>query len=286
MNAAVSLAGGVVNSFVQLRDNKTMPILGLGVYCTEPGQATEDAVVAALGTGYRLVDTAACYGNEESVGRAIRRSGLRRDEIFVVTKLWHSDHGQERTYNALTTSLQKLGLEYVDLYLIHCLIGGKLLETWDAMLDLRDRELARSVGVSNCGIHHLEGIRQAGREAPAVNQFEVHPFLQQREVVQYCEQWGITVMAYSPLARAQKMSDPVLARIMKKYSKTPAQVMLRWCLQRGHVAIPKSVSVGRIVENAEIFDFELSAEDVDEISRLECNYRTCWNAIEEPWQEC
>lgn len=261
-----------------------MPILGLGVYEVEQGRTCEKAVLAALRLGYRLIDTAALYENEESVGSAIKKSGLRRDELFVVTKLWNDDHGQEQTLNALNISLEKLGLDYVDLYLIHSPFGGKHLETWDAMLQLRDCGLARSVGVSNFGVHHLEGIREAGREGPAVNQLEVHPFLQQHEVMEYCEEHGITVMAYSPLARAEKMGHRVLTRIAQKHDHSESQVMLRWCLQRGHVAIPKSVHPDRIAENAAVFDFELSSKEMEKICSLECGYRTCWNPLDEPWE--
>lgn len=254
-------------------------MFGLGVWCATPGAPTEQAVLAALTAGYRMVDTAALYRNEASVGAALRKSGLRRDEVFVVTKLWNDCHGRRKALRACRESLQRLGLDYVDLYLIHSPIGGRQLETWDAMLELRDSGLALSVGVSNFGVQHLEGIRQAGREAPAVNQVELHPFLQQRDVVSYCRQHDIAVMGYSPLARSEKLRDRTVAGVAQRAGCTPAQAMIRWALQHDIITIPKSVNENRVVENAQVFDWVLSPEDMAQLDALDCDFRTCWNPL-------
>lgn len=276
-------APGVSSVGIRLADGQTIPVFGLGVYCSNPGRTTENAVLAALRAGYRLIDTAALYRNEESVGAAIRQSGLQRHEVFVVTKLWNDCHGGRRTLQAGRDSLRRLGIDYIDLYLIHSPIGGRLVETWDAMLQLRAEGLVKSVGVSNFGVHHLEGLRKAGREAPTVNQLELHPFLQQREVVLYCQQRNIALMGYSPLARAEMMGDRTIASIAERYNRTPAQVMIRWGLQHSFITIPKSVHEARIYENAGVFNWELLEEDMVCLDGLDCGHRTCWNPLKEPW---
>jgi diketogulonate reductase-like aldo/keto reductase len=229
-------------------------------------------VKTALATGYRHIDTAAAYNNEESVGRAIRESGVPREEIFVTTKVWNSRQGYETTLEAVEDSLEKLGFEYVDLYLIHWAVKGKYKDTWRALEKLYADGRVRSIGVSNFEIHHLEDLLEDAKVVPAVNQVECHPLLTQYELQEYCESKGIRITAWSPLMRGN-IDVPLLKELAAKYGKSPAQIILRWDLQRGLITIPKSVTPERIRENADIFDFELSEEDMRAINGLNENRR-------------
>jgi diketogulonate reductase-like aldo/keto reductase len=259
-----------------------MPVLGLGVWLVSSGGDTRRAVRSALACGYRLIDTARAYGNERDVGRAIRESGLPREEVFVTTKLWNSDHGYEAARRACRASLRDLGLDYVDLYLIHWPVPGLRQETWEAMAALRDEGLCRAVGVSNYTIRHLEELRDASPVPPAVNQVEFHPFLHQRELLDYCRRRGIAVEAYSPLARGVRLSEPALVSVGRKHEKTPAQVLIRWALQHGTVPIPKSSRPERIRENAAVFDFSLDPGDMETLDRLDEGLRICWDPTAAP----
>ncbi|KAK7422705.1 hypothetical protein QQX98_001493 [Neonectria punicea] len=265
---------------IKLNDGNVIPQLALGVYKAPNGQETEDAVTAALDAGYRHIDSAARYANEEACGRAIRRwlerTGTARSEVFICSKLWDADHGYEATFNALCESLDKFGLDYLDLYLIHspAECEQKRLESWRALETAQRLGKVKSIGVSNFGASHIESLLQNARVVPAVNQVEVHPFCQRQALVDLCNENGITIEAYSPLARGNKLQDPTICAIAEKYRKTPAQVLLSWSASRGNVVLPKSLTVHRIQSNLESFNFKLSSEDVAVIDSLEENYVT------------
>ncbi|MDF2658675.1 MAG: hypothetical protein K0Q94_1466 [Paenibacillus sp.] len=251
-----------------------MPWLGLGVWKVTEGQEVEHAVRTAIETGYRSIDTAAVYGNEEGVGRAIRDSGVSRDELFVTTKVWNADQGYDSTLAAYEQSLGKLGLEYVDLYLIHWPVKGKYKDTWKALEHLYEQGRVRAIGVSNFHVHHLDDLLQDAVVKPMVNQVEYHPRLSQRPLLAYCQKNGIQMEAWSPLMQGKELiSHELLVGLGQKYGKSPAQIILRWDLQNGVVTIPKSVTPSRIRENADIFDFQLSAEDMALIDGLNLDTR-------------
>lgn len=272
-------------STVQTLDGVGTPVFGLGVYQAKCGGETEQAVLWALKHGYRLIDTAAIYGNEEEVGSAIKKSGIPREEIYITTKLWNGDHGRENTIEAFQRSLKRLGVEYIDRYLIHSPKGGKILESWDAMVELQSKNLVRSIGVSNFSQLHLQELKKARPNSiPVVNQIELSPYLQVADVVDYCKKEGIVVEAYSPLTQGKMLGEPVLVDIGKKYDKSAAQVLIRWSLQSGFVCIPKSVTEHRIVENGDVFDFSLSDGEMNTLNGLEAGLRVAWNPLTEPWQ--
>jgi methylglyoxal/glyoxal reductase len=257
-----------LTSRVRLNQGVEMPVLGLGVFKTPPGEVTRNAVAAALEAGYRLIDTATLYGNEADVGGAVRASGLPRSSVFVTTKMWHSEHGYESAKRACHASLERLGLDYIDLYLIHWPRAEHpqdRLETWRAFEDLKAEGTCRAIGVSNYAIRHLEELAHA-RIAPAVNQVEFHPFVYDPELLGYCDRHGIRLEAYSPLTRNSRLDDPTVAAVARAHARSPAQVLIRWGLQHGVVEIPKSVHRERIKENARVFDFALTD---DEMARLD-----------------
>ncbi len=266
-----------LSSRLRLNNGVEFPVLGLGVYQSPPGRATQNAVRFALKTGYRLVDTARIYGNESDVGEAVRASGIPREEVLVTTKLWNSDQGYESTIRACEASLRRLGLDYVDLYLIHFPLPETRNSSWKAMKNLLKNGKCRAVGVSNFTIGHLKQLLEGSDLVPAVNQVEFHPFLYQKELLDYCRGQGIQVEAYSPLARGERLRDPRISAIGAKYSKTPAQALIRWGLQHGLVVIPKSVREERIRENSQVFDFNLSDEDMRVLDSLGENLRTNWD---------
>jgi|SRR5690554_618084 len=253
---------------VKLHNGVAMPWLGLGVYKAQAGEETEVAVKEALKVGYRSIDTAAFYFNEESVGLAVRQLGLPREEVFVTTKVWNSDQGYDSTLNAFARSQEKLSLGFVDLLLIHWPVPGKYVETWRALEHLYKQGKVRAIGVSNFKIHHLQDILDHGEIVPMVNQVEFHPWLNQVELLEFCRSNKIQLEAWRPLTRGEIFSDPVITGLAEKYQKTPAQIILRWHLEKEVVVIPKSVTPERIRENAAIFDFELSPDDVALIDSL------------------
>ncbi|OOB79469.1 MAG: glyoxal reductase [Epulopiscium sp. Nuni2H_MBin003] len=259
-----------------LNNGMKMPAIGLGVWQTEKGSETVDAVKSALNVGYRHIDGAMIYKNEAEVGTGIKESGVNRDEIFLTTKLWNTDTRNRTVAKAYQTSLDTLGLDIVDLYLIHWAVDG-YVEAWSELEKLYDEKKIKSIGVSNFQIHHLEEIAKTAKYVPAVNQIESHPYFANQELINYCQQKGIIVTAYCPLGGARSggsiLKDPVITEIADKIKKTPAQVILRWHLQRGVVAIPKSKSPERIKENFDVFDFSLSDEDMNKISALNTNIR-------------
>ncbi|GAX89064.1 aldo/keto reductase [Effusibacillus lacus] len=256
-----------------LRNGVQMPWLGLGVYKTQDGEEVIRAVTTAISLGYRSVDTAAMYGNEEGVGQAVRESGLTREDIFVTTKVWNSDQGYETTLQAFEASRRRLGFDYIDLYLVHWPVRGKYIETWKALEKLYKEGYVRAIGVSNFQIHHLQDIIKECEVKPMVNQVEYHPFLTQKELHQYCESQQIQLEAWSPLMRGELLNHPTVTDMAGKYGKTPAQIVLRWDLQHEVVTIPKSVREERIRENSGIFDFELTPEDMLRLDGLNQNRR-------------
>lgn len=250
-----------------------MPWFGFGVFKVKEGKEVIESVKAALKAGYRSVDTAAVYKNEEGVGQAIKESGVPREELFVTTKVWNADQGFDSALNAFETSLKKLELDYVDLYLIHWPVKGKYKETWRALEQLYKDGRVRAIGVSNFHIHHLQDLLADAEIKPMVNQVELHPLLAQIELHEFCKNQGIQMEAWSPLAQGELLNNNVLKEIGAKYDKSPAQVILRWDLQREIVTIPKSINENRIIENANIFDFELSRDDMEKINSLNENRR-------------
>jgi methylglyoxal/glyoxal reductase len=257
-----------LKSTTRLHNGVEMPWFGLGVYKVKEGSEVIESVKAAIKNGYRSIDTAAIYENEEGVGQAIRESGVPREELFITSKVWNSDQGYESTLQAYETSLKKLGLEYLDLYLIHWPGKDKYKETWKALEKLYKEGRVRAIGVSNFHIHHLEELLKDAEIKPMVNQVEYHPHLQQKELLAFCQKEGIQLEAWSPLKQGQLLQEPTLTEIAEKYGKTTAQVILRWDLQTKVVTIPKSIKEQRIIENANIFDFELSQEDMEKIASL------------------
>ena len=266
----------------KLNNGVEIPILGLGVYQSPPGRITQEAVSFALKIGYRLIDTASLYGNERDVGKAVRESGIRREEVFVTTKLWNSDHGYESTILAFQKSLGLLGLDHVDLYLIHWPVSEVRMETWRAMEFLQSKGMCRSIGVSNYTIRHLEEVLQHTSVVPAVNQVEFNPFLYQEDLLDFCAGEGIQLEAYSPLTRGLRLNHPTILAMAREYSRTPAQVMIRWSLQHGLVVIPKSIREERIRENSQVFDFEISAHNMNKLDSLSEDLRTDWDPTNEP----
>lgn len=254
---------------VKLNNGVEIPWVGLGVFQSEPGEPTQQAVEWALELGYRHIDTAALYGNEESVGLGLKASGIPRDEVFVTTKVWNTDQGYDKALAAFETSMKKLQLDVVDLYLIHWPMNGTRLETWKALEKLYQDGRVRAIGVSNFLVHHLEELADNSGIVPAVNQVEFHPFLRQPELLAYDHEHGIRHEAWSPLTRAKLWDDPVIDAIASKHGKTRAQVLLRWDLQHGVVTIPKSVHRERIEENAKLFDFELDEDDMSKLDGLD-----------------
>ncbi|MEJ5314924.1 MULTISPECIES: aldo/keto reductase [Anaerolinea] len=263
-----------LQSTIRMNNGVEIPRFGLGTFQSKKGEETYNAVRWALEIGYRHIDTAAVYGNEEDVGRAIADSGIPREDIFIVTKVWNDDQGYENTFRALEASLRRLKTDYVDLYLVHWPVKGLRHETWKAMVEIYKQGKARSVGVSNYTIRHLEELLPNTELVPAANQIEFSPFLYRKALLDYCVAHGIVVEAYSPLARARKLEDPRLVAMAQKYGKTPAQIALRWAIQHDLVVIPKSVRRERILENASIFDFELSPEDMAEMDTWNEDYWT------------
>lgn len=256
-----------------LHNGVKMPYFGLGVYQADEGNEVEKAVKAALAHGYRSIDTAAFYENERGVGKAVKESGIPREEIFITTKVWNNDQGYESTLQAFEKSRQKLDVDYVDLYLIHWAVKGKYKETWKALEYLYREKKVRAIGVSNFQIHHLEDLMQDCEIKPMVNQVELHPKLTQRELLAFCQKHDIQVEAWRPLMRGKFFDHPTLVSLSEKYNKTVAQIILRWNIQQKIVTIPKSVREERIKENANIYDFQLTDEEMASITAMNENLR-------------
>ncbi|MGE0790659.1 MAG: aldo/keto reductase [Sandaracinaceae bacterium] len=265
-----------------LRHGGPIPIVGLGVFRAGSGRGTQDAVRWALARGYRHIDTAHIYRNEVDVGEALARSEVPRDEVFVTTKLWNDDHGYDPALAAVEASLAALKLDYVDLYLVHWPLRGKRVETWRAMERVLELGYARAIGVSNYMVRHLDELEANAKVLPAVNQIELHPFCQQRDTVAWCRARDILVEAYSPLTKGKKLDDPTLAAIGRARGRTPAQILLRWSIQKGYVPLPKSADPSRIDENASVFDFALNEAEMSKLEALEQDLHTAWNPNDEP----
>jgi len=260
-----------IHSTVKLQNGVEMPWLGLGVWKVPDEEATS-IVQQAIETGYRAVDTAAVYGNEAGVGRGIKASGVARDQIFVTTKVWNADQGYEQSLKAFDESLNKLELDHIDLLLIHWPVKGKYVDTWRALEEIYRKGHARAIGVSNFHQHHLEDIAAISTITPMVNQVEYHPLLAQESLRAYCQSNDIRLTAWSPLMQGN-LDIAVLQEIGSKYGKSAAQVVLRWDLQNGVITIPKTSSKGRLIENSNIFDFQLTDEDMGLINALNQNKR-------------
>ena len=266
--------GLTLQSHAILNNKVEIPRLGLGVYQTAIGETTLRAVRYALKIGYRHIDTAWLYGNEADVGRAVRESGIRREEIFITTKVWDSDQGYDSTLTACERSLRRLGLSFIDLYLIHWPVQGKSKDTWKAMIQLLKDGKARAIGVSNYEIFDMQEILQNFDTVPSVNQVEFHPFLYQEKLLQFCKNNHIQLEAYSPLTRGEKLNHATVKTIAQKYDKTAAQILIRWGLQHDLVVIPKSIHEKRIKENSEVFDFQLEEQDMKLLNSLNEDLRT------------
>ena len=271
-----------VEPVVKLNNGVMIPRLGLGVYQSPPGQATQKAVEYALKVGYRHIDTARIYNNESDVGSALRNSGVKREDVFVTTKLWNSDQGYETALKACDASLKRLGLKYLDLYLIHWPVQETRDQSWKALAQLLKDGKTRAIGVSNYTIHHLTELLDKSDTVPMVNQVEFSPFLYQRQLLDYCEKNKIQLEAYSPLTQGAKLNHPKIQQIAKKHNKTPAQVLIRWSLQHNLVTIPKSVREERIKENSQVFDYNLTTEDMRILDSLDENFRNSWDPTNMP----
>ena len=263
-----------IQSTITLNNGTVIPQIGLGVFRTPDGDTTVNAVQTALENGYRHIDTAMIYRNETSVGEGIRRSGVPRGDLFVTTKLWNDDIRAHRGKEAFQESLDRLGMDYVDLYLIHWPVPGCYLSTWKVLEEIQKSGRALSIGVSNFEIRHLEELEANSGIIPAVNQIECHPLCYPKELIDYCQNKGIQVQAYAPLARGAYLDNDVMCVLGTKYAHTPAQIGLRWATQKGISVIPKSVHPDRIRSNGNIFDFTIEQEDMDLIDTLNENFHS------------
>ncbi|MEC0297293.1 aldo/keto reductase [Peribacillus frigoritolerans] len=262
-----------IGETITLHNGVKMPQLGFGVFKVKNGNETVESVKKAIEVGYRAIDTAAVYENEEGVGQAIRECGVPREELFITSKVWNTEQGYETTLKAFEDSLNRLGLEYLDLYLIHWPGKDKYLETWRALVKLYKDGKVKSIGVSNFHVHHLENLLANSEVKPVVNQIELHPLLTQVEIRDYCAKHEIKVESWSPLGRGNLLEEPTIKHIAKKHGKSSAQVLIRWHLQHDLVVIPKSITPSRIKENAQVFDFSLSLNEMNQIDALNKNER-------------
>lgn len=267
-----------INSTIRLNNGVDIPLFGLGVYQSSPGEETEAAVISALKYGYRHIDTAKLYSNEQDVGNAVRKSGIARKEIFITTKLWNRDHGYDNTLRAFEASLKNLNLDYIDLYLVHFPVSGIRNETWKALEKIMEGKQCRAIGVSNYTIKHMKELLSLCNIKPVVNQVEFSPYLYQKELMEYCHSNEVRITAYSPLTQGKRLNEPILKAIADKHHKTTAQVLIRWFLQHELIVIPKSIKEARIIENASVYDFELDTEDINKLDSMDENYRTCWDS--------
>jgi diketogulonate reductase-like aldo/keto reductase len=272
-----------LQSHIALKHRGEIPVLGFGVYQMTDGARSMETMVSALKIGYRHLDTASLYDNEKEVGEAVRRSGLPREEIFVTTKLWNTDHGYDRALKAFNKSLERLGLDYVDLYLIHWPVPAKRRDSWRALETIYEEGRARAIGVSNYMVQHLEEVLEHGKMVPAADQIELHPFnyMTRRSTINLCRQHGICVECYSPLTKGARLVDPGLSLVAEKYGRSNAQILIRWGLQKGFVTLPKSSHLARVRENSEVFDFSITEEDMGHLEKLDEGYSCTWDPSNE-----
>lgn len=263
-----------MNNTIFLNNDREMPLLGLGVYKATGENEAENAIIAAADAGYRLIDTASVYKNEEHVGRGIMKCGVPRKDLFITTKVWNTAQRLGDIQGAFERSLDRLKLDYVDLYLIHWPVPGCYLSTWKELEEIQKSGRALSIGVSNFEIRHLEELAKVSDVVPAVNQIECHPLCYPKELIEYCQDHGIQVQAYAPLARGAYLDNDVLCVLGTKYGRTPAQIGLRWAVQKGISVIPKSSNPERIISNGNIFDFVIEQEDMDILDTLNENYHS------------
>ena len=279
---AYSQRMSVTTTRLALSTGAQIPQLGLGVWQVPDGAPTRDSVTAALELGYRHIDTARVYGNEADVGAAIRASSVPRDQVFVTTKLWNDGHGFDAAQRELDASLGRLGLDYVDLYLIHWPVAGLRRDSWRALERAFGDGRARAIGVSNYLVPHLRELLGEAKVAPHVNQIELSPFLQRSDTCALCHKHGIVIEAYCPLTQGKRIDDPRLAEVARTVGRSPAQVLLRWSLQHGNVVLTKSVRRERIAENAALFDFKLDAAAMSKLDALEEGLATAWDPADAP----
>lgn len=270
-----------IQAKAKLNNGQNIPYLGLGVYQSPPGEQTQNAIIHALQSGYRHIDTAKLYDNEKDVGIAIRNSGIPREEIFITTKLWNDDHGYDQALQACKKSTESLGT-YIDLYLIHFPVEKVRNDSWRALEKLYADGLCKSIGVSNYTVRHLRELLDHSSVTPAANQVEFSPYLFQKELWNFCRDHHIQLQAYSPLTRGQKLQDPKLVAIANKYNKSAAQILIKWCLQHEIVVLPKSINHDRIEQNAQVFDFQISEQDMAKLDNFNEDFRTCWNPSDVP----
>lgn len=257
----------------KLHNGVEIPYVGLGVYKMEDHDEAVRAIKNAIEIGYRSIDTASFYNNEVSVGQAVKESGVSREDLFITSKVWNDDQGYDYTLKSFEESLKRLDIGYMDLYLIHWPVAGKYKDTWKAFERLYDEGLIKAIGVSNFNQHHLEDLMKNSNEKPVINQIELHPRLSQQALREFCKEQDIAVEAWSPIARGRLLAEPTLNHIAGKYNKTAAQVILRWHLQNDTIIIPKSVRESRMRENIDLFDFELSLEDMNQVNSLNMDER-------------
>lgn len=267
---------------IQLKDGNSIPQIGLGLWQNTDPEQFSTAFQAAIDSGYRHFDGAQAYDNEDLLGEAWTRSGIKRDQLFITTKINIRNFGQKHLQPSFNKSLDELKTDYVDLLLLHFPVSLFRKNAWKELVEIQKQGKARSIGVSNYTIRHLQEMADYSDTVPVINQVELHVFLQQPELIEYCHTNGIVVEAYSPLARSKDLDNQVIQHIATKHHKTNAQVMLRWLVQQGLVVIPKSVTPARIEQNFDIFDFELDSTDMDQIKTLDKNMRTCWSPVHVP----
>ena len=269
-------------SYLTMNDGNKIPVVGLGTWKSKPGDSTYNAVISSINAGYRHIDTARAYDNESDVGRAIKDADIDRKDLFITTKLWNKDQGYDTAIEACEKSLARLDCDYMDLYLIHWPLKDKRNESWRAFIELQKRGLCKSIGVSNFTKNNLVELEDKFEIVPAVNQVEFHPYYYQRDLLDYCNSKNILIEAYSPLVHGKKMDEERLVAISEEIGKTPAQVLIRWAMQRGLVVLPKSVNENRIIENFEVFDFELSESLMGRLDNLDGAFVTCWDPNNPP----
>ena len=268
--------------YIKMNDGYKIPVVGLGTWKSEPGEATYKAVLDSINAGYRHIDTARAYDNEADVGRAVQDADINRKELFITTKLWNRHQGYDEAIEACEKSLARLGCDYIDLYLIHWPLKGKRNDSWRALIELQKKGLCRSIGVSNFTIDNLKELEDKFEVIPAANQVEFHPYHYQKDLLDYCNSKNIIIEAYSPLVHAKRMDEERLVAISEEMGKTPAQILIRWAMQREMVVLPKSVNESRIIENFAVFDFEISDSLMKRLDDLDERYVTCWDPHNPP----